>query len=308
MNIAVLGLGGVGGFFGGKLAYHYSSTKDVQVAFIARGEHLKKIIKQGLRVITVDGNFVANPDKATDDPEKLGAIDLILFCVKGYDLESGARAAVKNLGKQSVAIPLLNGVDNAARLTSLLPDCQVLNGCVYLSSQIVEPGVVQQVGGPGQLLFGPKDGNTRPFAGVEQLLREAGIRAELKPNIDEIVWEKYIFISPMAGATSLFVEPLGVILEKEDYRELLMGLIREVVQLAREKGVGIAEDIVERTIKTASSFPPQTKSSMQLDFEKGKRTELETLVGYVVKAAQDLDLDLPHYRMVYSKLRQTEKR
>ncbi|MFH1242079.1 MAG: 2-dehydropantoate 2-reductase [Pseudomonadota bacterium] len=301
MLVAVLGVGGVGGFFGAKLARYYGSQKDVKIAFIARGEHLRQIKNRGLEAVTVTGSFVAAPQIATEDPESIGIVDLLLFCVKTYDLEIGARMLEKNLGPQSTVLPLMNGVDNTARLTAILPDCKLLNGCAYVSSHIVMPGVVQQVGGPGQLLFGPEDGNTRPFIHIEKILKKAGINTELKSDINDIVWEKYIFLSPMAAVTSLYGEPFGVVLEKGERRDLLEGLIQEVVRIA--KGITVAEDIMEITLKRASSFPPKTKSSMQLDFEKGKRTELESLIGYPMKTGEDLGVETPLYRMVYSELK-----
>jgi 2-dehydropantoate 2-reductase len=301
--VAVLGVGGVGGFFGAKLARYYGFQGGVKIAFIARGEHLRQIKNRGLKAVTVTESFVAAPEIATDDPESIGIIDLLLFCVKTYDLEMGARMLEKNLVPESTVLPLMNGVDNTTRLTAILPDCKVLNGCVYVSSHIVMPGVVQQVGGPGQILFGPEDGDTRPFIHIEEILKKAGISTELKSNINDIVWEKYIFLSPMAAVTSLYGEPFGVVLETRERRDLLERMIQEVVRIAKAKGITVAEGIIEITLKRASSFPPQAKSSMQLDFEKGKRTELESLVGYPVKTGADLGMEMPLYRMVYSELK-----
>jgi len=142
MRIAIVGIGGIGGYFGGKLALHYASHETIQVIFIARGEHLEKMKEKGLKVITVEGEFVAKPAIATDDPKDVGSLDLVIFAVKGYDLEPSARMVAPNLNPQSVVIPLLNGVASTETLRAVLPQSRILNGCVYISTHRVEPGVV----------------------------------------------------------------------------------------------------------------------------------------------------------------------
>jgi 2-dehydropantoate 2-reductase len=303
MRIAIVGVGGVGGYFGAKLAHHYASHRDTQVIFIARGEHLERIEEDGLEVGTVEGDYRVKPDGATDNPKDLGVLDLILLAVKGYDLESGARLIIQNLGDQSVVIPLLNGVDNAERLRSLLPGGRILNGCVYVSAHLLKPGVVQQVGGPCRLLFGPEDGETEAFRDIEKILQDAGIKAELQSDIRAAVWEKYMFISPFACVSSLYNRPLGGILEFGETRDLLRGLMRELESVCDGQGVQVPENIVEISMEKASQFPYETKSSMQLDCEKGKNTELDLFAGYVVNSGAALGIDVPLYRMAYEKLK-----
>ena len=303
MRIAVLGIGGVGGYYGGKLARHYDSGGDVEVAFIARGEHLAQIRKRGLKLLTPEGNLTATPAIATDNPNDIGLADLVIICVKTYDLESFMRILEKNVGEKTVFLPLLNGVDNAERLKSFFPADRILNGCVYISAHIVSPGVVQQVGGSCQLFFGPEYADRHAFVKIEHTLTNAGIKAELRENIDEIVWEKYIFISPLASVTTLLGEPFGVVMEKKASRDLAEGLIKEVERIARARGVKVAEGIVDVTLNKVNAFPYETKSSMQVDCEKGKKTEIEAFTGYVVRSGEELKLDVPLRRMVYDKLK-----
>jgi 2-dehydropantoate 2-reductase len=307
MRVGIIGVGGVGGFYGGKLAYHYTSGQDTEIAFLARGPHLERIRGRGLRLITPDGECLARPALATDDPKSLGNLDLVIFSVKGYDLEETAASLKQNLGGESVVLPLLNGVGNAESLASVLGHGRILNGCVYLSAHMEAPGIVRHVGGPGQLYFGPEEGSPEPYRSIEALLKEAGIPAELKPNIREVVWEKYIFISPLASVTSLRRESIGEVLEGEESRALTQGLMEEVARLAHAKGVRLPDDIVASSLDKGSGFPRETKTSMQLDFEQDKKTELETFTGYVVKTAQALGIDAPLHGEVYAALKKMSK-
>ena len=214
MRIAIAGIGGVGGYYGGQLARYYDPGGDVAVAFIARGRHLAAIRKRGL-----------------------------------------------------------------------------------------SPGIVRHVGGSCRLFFGPEHGDIPSFTKIEQMLKNAGIKAELRENIDEIVWEKYIFISPLASVTALLGEPFGAVMEKKASRELAEGLIKEVERIARAKTVKMAEDIVELTLENVNSFPYETKSSMQVDCENGKQAEIEAFTGYIVRSGEELQVDVPLHRMVYGKLK-----
>ena len=304
MRIAVVGIGGVGGYYGGKLAQYYNSQSDMEVVFIARGEHLAQIRKHGLKLLTTEGNLTAMPAIATDNPKELGSMDLVLICVKTYGLERCMRILEKNVEEKTVLLPLLNGVDNAERIKSFFPHSKILNGCVYISTHIVSPGVVQQVSGSCQLFFGPEHDDIEAFMKLEETLTNAGIKTELKANIDEIIWEKYIFISPLASVTTLFGEPFGTVMDRKESRDLTEGLIKEVEQIARTKGIGLAEDIVDATLVKVSAFPYGTKSSMQVDCEKGKKTEIEAFTGYVVRCGEELGVDIPLHRMVYDKLKE----
>lgn len=303
MRIAIAGVGGVGGYYGGKLAHHYGGREDTEVIFVARGQHLEQIQRHGLRLVLPEGNLQATPAWATDRPQTLGTFDLTLFCVKGYDLEQTARIVADNLNAHSVVLPLLNGVDNAEILSSLLPTARVLNGCVYLSAQIEQPGVVRQIGGSGELFFGPETGDIEAFGHIESLLVSAGIKAKLRADIREVVWQKFMFIAPLASVTSIFKAPFGVVMESKESRTLLEGLMKELECLARAKGVDLPGDIVRRSLDRVSTFPYETKSSMQADLERGRKTEMETFAGYVVRAAKEAKLDVPLHKEVYSRLK-----
>ncbi len=308
MRIAVVGLGGVGAYYGGKLALEYAAAKQHDILFVCRGKHLERIRRDGLKVITPDTEFTAMPALATDNPEELGAVDIIFFCVKGYDLESAARMMSGTVRTDTVIIPLANGVDNAEMLRSVLPAGIILNGCVYISTHIVEPGLIEQTGGSCKLFFGAESGDVERYRPIETVLKNAGIKAELTASITAEVWAKYIFVGPVAGVTSMLDRRFGEILENEENSEMLRGMMEEVAVIARRRGIALPGDIVTQSLEKAAGFPYDTKSSMQLDYERGKRAELETFVGYVVRSGEELSVPTPLHQRVYAELSQrTEK-
>jgi len=302
MKIAIVGIGGVGGYYGGKLALKYAPSDDHQTFFIARGEHLNKIRKNGLKLITTEGDFTVTPSLATDNPKELGPLDLIFLCVKGYGLENAAQMIADNLHGDTVTIPLLNGVDNVERLNSILHGGTILNGCVYISTHFVRPGVIQQTGGSCKLLFGPESGSVEPYRKIETLLKDADIEAELSENITVDAWSKYLFVGPLAGVTSMLEKPFGAIMEKAGYRRMLERMMKEVKSVADAKGIPLPENIIEQSLELTSSFPYETKSSMQLDFEKGKETEIETFTGYIIKSGKESGIETPLHDKVYFEL------
>jgi len=302
MNIAVVGIGGVGGYYGGKLARYYASDPDVEVIFIARGEHLGQIRKNGLRQITKDGQFTVFPTQATDKPDNSSRFDLVLFCVKGYDLESGAALIKNNVGPFSIVITLLNGVDNVRPLTAILPAARVLNGCVYIGAHIVEPGVVRQAGGSCQLLFGPEDGNIKGLNPVESLLRRASIDAVLKKDIQPAVWEKYLFVSPLASATTYLDQPFGAFVTNPESRKFLKGLMKEVAAVGNARGIAVSDEMIQAALDKIPLFPDETKTSMQMDFENSRKIEIDIFTGYIVSKGKELGIQTPLHDKVYWKL------
>jgi 2-dehydropantoate 2-reductase len=303
MEIAVVGVGGVGGYYGGKLARFCADRAEANVTFIARGEHLAEIRRKGLDLITDEGDFTAVPTRATDSPAGCGVFDLVLLCVKAYDLGSAARSLSGNTNEQTAVLTVLNGVDNADRLRTALPHARILNGCVYLSAYIVRPGVVQQAGGSCKLFFG-QSGAGGGYEPIERLLLDAGIKAEYREDIQRVVWEKFLFISPLANATTYLGKTFGQIMENSQARDLLSGLIQEAEKVARAEGVDLARDICETTFAKVSTFPAGTKTSMQKDFENGRRLELETFTGYIVESGKSRGVDSPLYNRIYHALKE----
>jgi 2-dehydropantoate 2-reductase len=308
MRVAVVGIGGVGGYYGGKLAARFSPGSEHEILFFCRGAHRDAIRRDGLKLIAKDGNLIARPALATDDAAAMGLVDVAIFAVKGYSLPEAASAMRPAIGASTVVIPLGNGVDNDEVLKRELGVGRVLNGCVYISTHIEAPGVVEQTGGSRKLFFGSPDGVVEPYRDIETMLKDAGIDATLSDRILRDVWAKFIFIDAISGVTSLRRVTIGTVLGTPDFRDMLVVLMREVEELSRRLDAGLPESIVEQAIERAAAFPPDTKTSMQLDVEKGVRTELDTMLGYVMRKGRELSVPTPRHTEVYEALSRVVRR
>jgi 2-dehydropantoate 2-reductase len=303
MKVAIVGIGGVGGYYGGLLAKHYSGNEDVEIVFIARGDHLEQIKKHGLELITEKGTFIIRPDLAADTPSGCGIFDCVIFCVKTYGLEESARLLSPSINENTVVISLLNGVDNANRLSVVLNKGKIFNGCVYIGSHIVRPGVVQQAGSMNKLYFGNKADDNTEANHIEHFLKEANIDAQYRPDIKHIVWEKYVLISAFATATTFLDKTMRGVMDSKKGKALLDDLLTEVFHVAEAKGVELPKNIRDEIIAKVGTFPPEVKTSMQMDSEKGNQTELETFTGYIVREAKKLGLPAPTYDKIYAALK-----
>lgn len=302
MRIAVIGIGGVGGSFGGKLASRYGVAPEHEIVFIARGDNLKAIKEKGMTLITPAGESLVRPFLATDNPGEAGGFDLVLFAVKSYGLEEAARMIAGNIKDDTVIIPLLNGVDITERLQKALPRGNCLYGTVYISAFIEAPGIIRQVSPASRLIFGPDGGSVEQFRPIDALFQEAGITSELTPASQLALWTKFIFICPAAGVTSLLKKPFGAVMDDQESKALLTGLCGEVETIARAKGIDLPSDIVQVSLAKVSQFPYETKTSMQLDFEKGRETEIDIFTGYIVRAGRELGIETPLHERVYKTL------
>lgn len=307
MKIAVMGIGGVGGYYGGLLARRYAGDRDVEIVFIARGEHLKEIQAHGLRVESAaKGEFTARPALATDDPSGCGTFDIVLMCVKGYGLVESAELLAPAIGKDTIVISLLNGVDNVEKLSSVLTEGRIWNGCVYISSLLTGPGACRQVGGSCKMFFGAEGKEDPDGKRVEDLFRAAEIDAEYRRDIKNIAWEKYLFVSPVGNATTFRDTTLGGILEDSEGMELMGTLLDELLTLADAHGVEFPAGIKEETINKVRGFPYETKTSYQRDFEQGNKTEIGVFAGFIVDEAGRLGIPVPAHEKVYEALRARE--
>lgn len=302
MNIAILGIGAVGGYCGAWLAQYAAARLDTRVAFITRGGMLDAIRSHGLTLQTPGGEIRAHPALATDDPAQCGPLDLVLICTKTYHLDDAARALAPVVGPNTAVLPLLNGVDNSERLRALLPQAQILSGCIYISAVVAEPGIVRHVSGPGKVLFGDEHGETPRGTPIEGLLQNAGIPAEYRTDIRGAVWEKYLFIEPVASAGCFTGQDFGGLLSDPARTALLEGLLAELAAVAAAQGVPPPENIRQATLEKYRSFPGGTKTSMQLDYERGRQTEVESFSGYVLRAARAAGIPAPLHEMVYQKM------
>jgi 2-dehydropantoate 2-reductase len=303
-NICIFGVGGVGGYFGGKIAYANNRNKvDNKVYFIARGEHLDKIRKKGLILNTSESRgMVCRPALATDTLEEIPAIDLYLIAVKSYDLDNAVKQISQNIKDHTVLIPLLNGVDIYERIRHLLNSGIVLPACVYVGTHIEEPGMVTQAGGEGTILLGrdPRypDYDLREIINI---FKECGISNTLYEDVNPHIWEKYVFIAAYGLITAYSSKTLGEVAADKDLFKTVKDIMKEIETIARAKGVALSDDIVDKSAQKAFSFPMETKTSYQRDIEKkGTKNEGDLFGGTIVRMGRELGISTPKTDEVYS--------
>ena len=299
MRIAVVGAGGTGGYFCGLLA---QAGEDV--AFIARGAQLEAIRARGLTVESrLAGTFTV-PVRATDDPGEVGPVDLILFCVKTYDTESAAEAARALVRPDTVLLSLQNGVDNEERIARATGQPPGLGAAAYVVSAIKAPGVVAQTAGPGKIVLGELGGGTSERADrLGETLRGAGIAAEVHPNIEAVLWQKFLFICAFSGVTAVTRLPIGTVLADPDTRELFRGTSEEVEAISHAGGIALPADCVEQAMTQAAAVEPWGRGSLYGDLAGGRRLELESLNGKVVSLGREHGVSTPLNFAIYAVLR-----
>ena len=299
MKIAVMGSGGVGGFYGGRLAH-----AGYDVTFVARGAHLAAMRKNGLIIENEEqGNIHVPKVKVTDDPAWIGPCDVVLIAVKLWDTEAAARAIGPIVGPRTAVLSLQNGVIKDDILKRELGRGNVLGGVAYVGTTIAAPGVIRQTGTLQRLLFGEYDGKRSPRAEafLEALLK-SGINAELSDDIRRTLWEKYVFLVGLSGSTSTMRSPIGPIRELAQTRAFLLDLMKETVAVGRALGVNLPEDYAEQRLAFADSVAYDMTSSLHHDLERGNPLEVEWLSGGVVQLGEKVGVPTPRNRAVWDVL------
>lgn len=289
MRIAVMGTGGVGGYFGTRLA-----QGGTDVTFIARGRHLDAIRAHGLKVESPLGDTHLPAPQVTDDPAAIGPVDLVLFGVKLWDTETAARAVAPLIGPTTALISLQNGVRKDDTLRELLGEGAVMGGVCYIAAQIAAPGVIRHSGKMQKLVFGEYDGrrSARAEAFAEACVR-AGIDTEISADIRRAIWEKFVFLAGLSGSTASIRKAIGPIREHPRSRALLRDAMREVVAVGRAQGVQLAEDFADNRLAFCDGLPATMTSSMHNDLERGNRLEVEGLSGDVVARGRAAGVPTP---------------
>ena len=279
MRIAIMGAGGIGGYFGGRLA-----EGGADVVFIARGEQLAAFRMDGLRIKSTLGDLHLPRVLATDDPRTLGRVDLVLIGVKLWDTEAAARAIAPLVSGETAVVSFQNGVEKDDMMRNVLGDAAVMGGVSYIAAAIAEPGVIAHNGTMQRLVFGEYDG--RRSARAEAFLeacRRAKIDAELNTDIRRAIWEKFVFLVGLSGTTATMRAPIGPIRSNSQSRTFLLDVMREVVAVGRAKGVALDADYAESRLAFCDTLPETMTSSMAVDMERGNRLEIPWLSGAVVR-------------------------
>ena len=298
MRIAIVGAGGVGGYFGAKLARAGES-----VVVLARGAHLTAIRRHGLRVRSaVDGEFTAKVD-AVDSLAGQPQVDMALFCVKSFDTRTAAETLRPALGPDTGVVSLQNGVDNEEIIDEVLGSGRALGGAAFVFSTIESPGVIAHTL-LGRIVFGELDGRVSARAtALRDALARAGVPVELSAEVRRVLWEKYLLISAQAGTTALTRAPIGVIRATPETWTMYGRIAEELAALARAAGVRLADDAVDATLKTAAGLAPTAYSSLYHDLTHGHRLELEALHGHAVRLGARLGVPTPTVFAVYAALK-----
>ena len=301
MRIVVYGTGGVGGFFGGRLA---RAREDV--TFIARGEHLRAIRANGLRVDSPDGDFLINPAKATDNLNELGETDLVILGVKAWQVPEAARAIKPLVGSSTTVVPLQNGVDAVPQLVDELGPKNVIGGLCRIVSYVVEPGHIRHEGFAPSIIIGELDNQrTQRIARIEQVFKHAGLDTTIAADIQVALWTKFLFIASFSGIGALANAPAGVVRSDPKWRAQILSATEEIYALAHARGVKLPSDSVDRVMAFVDGLPDDATSSMQRDIAAGKPSELESQNGAVVRMASESGIDVPTHTLIYQTLRDT---
>ena len=307
-KIAIFGLGGVGAYLGARLASFYAAdSADVQICFIARGETLRAVEREGVILEFKGSTIVGRPCMVSDSPAKIGLCDYVLFCAKNYALDSFLREISPCLGKDTVLIPFSNGVEAYDRLRAAFPDNFTAAGCAYIISQIVQKGRVMCTSANPLFLFGKPRGEDARLEELCAIFKSAGINAKCTPRILEKVWSKFAFISPLSSAMSLYGLPYGKFRQNREADEALRALLREFCEIARFSEAGIGESLYADTLESYDKLmPSDSTTSMQRDFMAKTKSELDSLTGYVCKLGKNLGVPTPNYEDFYAKLKKKE--
>jgi 2-dehydropantoate 2-reductase len=299
MRIAVMGTGGVGGYFGARLAH-----AGHDVAFVARGRHLAAIRARGLRVTSALGDVHLPAPVAADDPSTLPPADVVLFAVKLWDTESAATQAKPLLADGGVIVPFQNGVESIERIGAVVGPAQVMGGVAYIAATIGEPGVIVHTGTMAKLRFGAVlPSQQRAADALADACKASTIDGEAVADIRLVLWQKFGFLAAFSGVTAVARQPLGVVRADPDLRAALEAAIREVWQVGRAKGIALADDFVARQMQFADGLPAEMRASMLHDLVAGNRLEAPWLSGAVARMANETRIAAPVNATLYAALK-----
>lgn len=305
MRIAIFGTGGVGGYFGGRLA-----QAGEEVIFIARGEHLQAMQNHGLRVDSVSGDFVVQPAQATDDPAQVGPVDVVLLGVKAWQVSQAAEAMRPMVGPETFVVPLQNGVDAPTQLAEVLGAEHVLGGLCRLISFVTGPGHIRHAGMEPFIEFGELDNRaTERTQRLHRAFEQAqGVTVEISADIQAALWRKFLFIATVSGIGSVTRAPIGILRGVPETRQMLRQVMQEIFEVAQAYGITLPAGVIDQTLTFIDSIPPQGTASMQRDIMEGRPSELESQNGAVVRLGKEVGVETPVNAFIYHSLLPLEKR
>lgn len=293
MKIAIFGSGGVGGYFGGRLA-----AAGEEVTFLARGAHLTAMQKEGLHIASPLGDVHLPSVQATDRPQAIGPVDVVLFTVKLYDVDTSAATLSPLIGPDTVVITLQNGVDAVDMIAKHVGVDHVAGGAAYIVAVIDQPGHIRHTTAQ-QLVFGERDGRRSDrLIAFEEAGMRAGFQAKASSDVVADLWVKFVRLATWSGMTTVTRSPMGVVRDTPATFELMIAAIEEVIAVGRARGVRLPDDLMDTTLTMIKNFPAASKSSMLEDIERGRRLELPWLSGAVVRIGKEVGVPTPIHQFI----------
>lgn len=303
MRIAVFGTGGVGGYFGGRLA-----QAGHDVTFIARGAHLRAIRESGLKVDSAAGDFTIFPASATDDVSEVGAVDLVMLGVKAWQVPEAGRTTRPMVGENTTVLPLQNGVEATSQLVAELGSDNVIGGLCRIVSYVVEPGHIRHAGFAPSIIIGELDNRrTERIESIAKTFQHAGLATSVAADIQVALWTKFLFIASFSGVGAVANAPAGVIRKDPKWRGQIISAMEEIYTLAHARGINLPANSVETVMASVDNLPEDATSSMQRDITAGKPSELEAQNGAVVRMARESGVEAPTHTFIYQTLKQLEE-
>jgi 2-dehydropantoate 2-reductase len=304
MRIAIFGTGGVGGYFGGRLAQH-----GADVTFIARGEHLRAILESGLKVDSLNGDFVVYPAQATDKIEKVGTVDLVVVGVKAWQVPEAARAMRPMVGAHTTVLPLQNGVEAVPQLAAELGAERVVGGLCRIVSFVVEPGHIRHAGFAPSVVIGEMTNRrSSRIIEIEAVFNHAGIDTRIADDIQAALWTKFLFIASFSGMGAIANAPAGKLRTDSELRNQVVSAMEEISALAQARGINLPANATDTAMAGLNTLPEDATSSMQRDIAAGKPSELESQNGAVVRMARDAGVEVPTHEFIYKTLKPLEEK
>lgn len=299
MRIVVFGTGGVGGYFGGRLA-----QAGEEVTFIARGEHLRAIKTNGLRVDSSNGDFIIYPAQATDNVSKVRETDLVILGVKAWQVPEAARAIKPLVGPTTTVVPLQNGVDAVPQLVAELGSENVTGGLCRIVSFVVAPGHIRHTGFKPSIIIGELDNSrTDRISKIEKVFNNAGLDTTIATDIQVALWTKFLFIASFSGVGAMANAPAGIVRTDPKWRGQMLSAMTEIYELAHARGVRLPSDSVDRVMAAVDGLHEDATSSMQRDIAAGKPSELDSQNGAVVRLAREAGVEVPTHTLIYETLK-----
>ena len=302
MKIAIFGTGGVGGYFGGRLA-----QAGEEVTFIARGEHLRAIQTNGLKVDSLNGDFVIYPARATADVNEVGPVDLVIVGVKAWQVAEAGRAMKPLVGPDTTVLPLQNGVDAVPQLTADLGQEAVIGGLCKIVSFVVGPGHIRHAGFAPSVVIGEMDNQrTDRIVEIEKTFNRAGVETMVAADINLALWMKFLFIASFSGVGAIANAPAEILRTDPELRAQMLRAMKEIHSLAHARGIKLPPDSIETVMAGVNGLPEDATSSMHRDIAAGRPSELESQNGAVVRMARESGIEVPTHELIYEKLKPLE--